>query len=233
MGILFIIRVVYYSVGPRYLWGTWMQTALLTLVLITIFLGSMLAFREKVMKKRLAYSTVSQTSYILAGIYLCCDVGTAATGAILHIVFHSVIKNLLFLCAGAVIYKTGKTRVEEWKGLGRQMPVTMTAFTIGGLALVGIPPLAGFVSKWQLATGALDTGLPYFEYLVPCERAADRRISDGTCSGRVVCRKERGERRGKVRGVVAHACPALRSRCSGDSLRIVPGGVDEICELSC
>ena len=183
MGILFIIRVVYYSVGPQYLRGTWMQTALLTLVLITIFLGSMLAFREKVMKKRLAYSTVSQTSYILAGIYLCCNVGTAATGAILHIVFHSVIKNLLFLCAGAVIYKTGKTRVEEWKGLGRQMPVTMTAFTIGGLALVGIPPLAGFVSKWQLATGALDTGLPYFEYLVPAMLLVSALLTAGYLMG--------------------------------------------------
>ena len=163
MGILFIIRIVYYSVGPRFIGGTWAQYALLTLTVLTIFLGSMLAFREKVMKKRLAYSTVSQTSYILAGIYIL----TNPTGSFLHIIFHSVIKNLLFLCAGAVIVKTGRTKVAEWKGLGRQMPFTMTAFTIGGLALVGIPPLAGFVSKWHIATTALGSGTPYFSYIVP------------------------------------------------------------------
>ena len=163
MGILFIIRIVYYCVGPRFIGGTWAQYALLTLTVLTIFLGSMLAFREKVMKKRLAYSTVSQTSYILAGIYILAD----PTGSFLHVIFHSVIKNLLFLCAGAVIVKTGKTKVAEWKGLGRQMPFTMTAFTIGGLALVGIPPLAGFVSKWHIATTALGSGTPYFSIIVP------------------------------------------------------------------
>jgi len=166
MGILFIIRVVYYSVGPEFLRGTWVQTALLSLTVLTIFLGSMLAFREKVMKKRLAYSTVSQTSYILAGIYLLSP-GAALTGALLHVVFHSTVKNLLFLCAGAVIVRTGKTRVEEWKGLGRTMPLTTVVFSVAGLALVGIPPLSGFVSKWQLATGALSSGIAPFDYIVP------------------------------------------------------------------
>ncbi|MBO4766563.1 MAG: proton-conducting membrane transporter [Lachnospiraceae bacterium] len=166
MGILFVIRVVYYSVGPSFLQGTWVQKTLLTLAMITVFLGSMLAFREKVMKKRLAYSTVSQTSYILAGLYLMSP-EAAFTGAILHIVFHSVIKNLLFLCAGAVIARDGKTKVSEWKGLGRTEPAVMAVFTVGGLALVGIPPFSGFVSKWQIATGALASGVPVFRYCVP------------------------------------------------------------------
>lgn len=138
---------------------------LLCLSLFTVFMGSMLAFREKLLKKRLAYSTVSQTSYCLTGIYLLS--GTALTGALMHVVFHSVIKNLLFLCAGAIIVQTGKKSVSELKGIGRIMPATMRCFTVAGLALVGIPPLSGFISKWYLAEGAIESGLPGFMYLVP------------------------------------------------------------------
>ena len=165
MGLLFSIRVIYYAAGPKYLSGTWVMDALLSLSLITVFLGSMLAYREKVMKKRLAYSTVSQVSYCLTGVYLLCE--TALTGALLHMVFHSIVKNLLFLSIGAVIYVTGRTRADELKGIGKKMPVTMRCFTVAGLALVGIPPLCGFVSKFYLATGALETDKPVFSYLVP------------------------------------------------------------------
>ena len=165
MGVLFTIRVIFYSVGVDFLQGTWVQNALLTLSLTTVFLGSMLAYREKLFKKRLAYSTVSQVSYCLTGIYLLS--GTAVTGALLHVVFHSIIKNLLFLCTGAVIFTTGKTRVDELKGLGKKMPVTMWCFTLGGLSLVGIPPFSAFISKWYLATGAIETKLSVFCYLAP------------------------------------------------------------------
>ena len=165
MGILFVIRVVFFSVGPDFLRGTWAQYALLGLSLLTIFLGSMLAFREKVFKKRLAYSTVSQTSYVLAGLYLLAPV--AAMGAMIHILYHSITKNLLFLCAGAVIYRTGRTKVAQMKGIGLVMPVTMICFTLGGLSLVGIPPFSGFVSKWYLAAGALGTETGPMRYLVP------------------------------------------------------------------
>ena len=165
MGILFVIRVVFFSVGPDFLRGTWAQYALLGLALLTVFLGSMLAFREKVFKKRLAYSTVSQTSYVLVGLYLLAPV--AAMGAFLHVVFHSITKNLLFLVAGAIIYKTGRTKVAQMKGIGLIMPVTMICFTLGGLALVGIPPFSGFVSKWYLAAGALKTETGPMRFLVP------------------------------------------------------------------
>ena len=165
MGVLFTIRVIFNAVGTDFLSGTWVQKALLALSLTTVFLGSMLAFREKMFKKRLAYSTVSQVSYCLTGIYLFSQ--TAMTGALLHVVFHSVIKNLLFLCAGAVIFTTGKTRVDELKGIGKKMPVTMWCFTLGGLSLVGIPPFSAFISKWYLATGAIETGLPVYRYLAP------------------------------------------------------------------
>lgn len=165
MGILFTVRVIFYSVGQEFLQETWVMDVLLCLSLFTVFMGSMLAFREKLLKNRLAYSTVSQTSYCLTGIYLLS--GTALTGALMHVVFHSVIKNLLFLCAGAIIVQTGKKSVSELKGIGRIMPATMRCFTVAGLALVGIPPLSGFISKWYLAEGAIESGLPGFMYLVP------------------------------------------------------------------
>ena len=152
-GVLGVIRVVFYLVGVDFLRGTWVQNALLILSLITIFLGSMLAFKERVLKKRLAYSTVSQVSYILFGLFTFTKWGFV--GALLHVVFHSIIKNTLFMSAGAVIYKTGKTRVEELTGVGKQMPVMMWCYTIVSLGLIGIPPTCGFISKWYLAQGGL------------------------------------------------------------------------------
>ncbi len=165
MGILFVVRVLFFSVGTEHLRGSWVQYTLVTLATATIFLGSMLAYKEKLLKKRLAYSTVSQTSYALVGLYMMHPV--AICGAMLHVLFHSVIKNLLFLCSGSMIYATGKHRVDEFYGIGKRMPVTMWCFTFAGLALVGIPPCSAFVSKWMLATGALDSGLEGFRFVVP------------------------------------------------------------------
>lgn len=165
MGVLGIIRVVYYVIGADFLQGTWVQTAWLTLSLITVFMGSMLAYREKVMKKRLAYSTVSQASYILFGLALLQP--EAMTGSMLHVVFHAVIKSCLFLCAGAIIYRSGKTRVDELTGIGKEMPVTIWCFTFASLALIGIPPASGFISKWYLAVGSLESGIRIFAWLGP------------------------------------------------------------------
>ena len=89
------------------------------------------------------------------------------TGALLQVVFHSITKNLLFMAAGSIIYKTHKTKVDELRGIGKSMPITMWCFTIGGLALVGIPPMTGFVSKWFLAQGSLASGVPYLNYVGP------------------------------------------------------------------
>ena len=154
-GVLGIIRVIYYLVGADFLRNTWVQTALIILSLITVFLGSMLAFKEGVFKKRLAYSTVSQVSYILFGLFTMTQWGVM--GALLHIVAHSVIKNTLFMTAGAVIYKTGKTKVADLTGIGKQMPVAMWCYTIVSMGLIGIPPTCGFISKWYLAQGGLNT----------------------------------------------------------------------------
>lgn len=155
-GVLGAIRVVYYIFGPDFLRGTWVQEAWLALIMITILLGSMMAWREKIWKKRLAYSTVSQVSYILLGLAMLQQ--NALQGALYHTVFHACIKCGLFLTAGAMIYQTGKTKVEDYEGLGKKMPVTMWCYTALSLALIGIPPASGFLSKWYLAMGALNRG---------------------------------------------------------------------------
>ena len=165
MGVLGMIRGVYYLIGADFLRGTWVQTVWLVLSLLTVFMGSMLAYREKVMKKRLAYSTVSQASYILFGLALLQP--QAMVGSLLHVVFHAVIKSCLFLSAGAIIYKTHKTNVEDLRGIGKEMPVTIWCYTLASAALIGIPPASGFISKWYLATGALDSGLEVFSWLGP------------------------------------------------------------------
>lgn len=165
MGVLGMIRVVYYLFGADFIRGTWVQTAWMTLALVTVFMGSMLAYREKVLKKRLAYSTVSQVSYILFGMALLQPEGL--TGSLLHVVFHAVIKSLLFLCAGVIIYKTGKTTVDELKGIGKEMPVTIWCYTFAAAALIGFPPFSGFISKWHLAVGSLESAIPVFSWVGP------------------------------------------------------------------
>ncbi len=164
-GVLAVLRVVYFVAGPELLRGTWVQTAWMSLTLLTVFMGSMLAFREPVFKKRLAYSTVSQVSYILFGLSLLNT--TAFTGAMLHTVFHVFIKCTLFLTAGVFLFKCHKTRVDELEGIGKQMPKTLWGFTFASLALIGIPPTSGFVSKWYLAQGALEANVGIFGWLGP------------------------------------------------------------------
>ena len=165
MGVFGVMRVVYYLFGANFLRGTWVQYLWLILTLITVFFGSMMAYREKLFKKRLAYSTVSQVSYILFGMALMNEV--ALTGAVLHILFHAIIKSALFMSAGAIIYKTGIERVDEMKGVGKRMPKVLWCYTICSLALIGIPPASGFISKWYLATGSLATEIPVISWLGP------------------------------------------------------------------
>ena len=165
-GVLAIIRVVYYIVGAQFLRGTWVQTAWMSLTLLTVFMGSLLAFREPVFKKRLAYSTVSQISYILFGLSLLSATGMA--GALLHTVYHAFIKSGLFLTAGIFIFQCKKTRVEELTGIGKQMPKTLLCYTFASLALIGIPPASGFISKWYLAQGALEANVGVFGWGLWC-----------------------------------------------------------------
>lgn len=165
-GVLAIIRTIFFTVGAENLSGTWVQTTLLVLSLLTVLMGSMMAYREKIFKKRLAYSTVSQISYVLCGLFLFTESGL--NGALWQILFHAVVKVGLFLCAGAVIFLYGKPKVEELNGIGKKMPVTFVCFTILSLSLIGIPPTGGFFSKWELATASLEVaGIGALTWIVP------------------------------------------------------------------
>lgn len=165
MGVLAVIRLVYFSAGAALIRGTWVQYAWMCLAMGTIFMGSMMAFREKVMKKRLAYSSISQISYIMLGLSLLNPGGL--TGGLLHFAAHAVSKGTLFLCAGVFIHKLGRREASQLRGAGKLMPVTMWCFLIASLSLVGIPPMGGFTSKWYLAVSAVGDGMGAFAILPP------------------------------------------------------------------
>ncbi len=164
-GVLAIVRVVFYVAGADFLKGTWVQYAWMTLALLTVFMGSMLAFRERGLKKRLAYSTVSQISYILFGLSLLAP--EAMAGALLHAAAHGIIKCGLFLTAGIFLYCYGYTKVDQLAGLGKEMPKTLWCYTLFSLGLIGIPPTCGFISKWYLAQGSLQSEIYVFSWLGP------------------------------------------------------------------
>ena len=156
VAVLAIIRLIFFMYGYEFILGTWAQTLLIVITLLTVFIGSMLAYREKLLLRRLAYSSVSQLSYVLFGLILLSY--TAFLGAMLHVMFHAIIKAALFLSAGAIIRQTNKEYVDELNGIGKSMPITMWCFTMASIALVGIPPTGGFISKWNLAMGSIETG---------------------------------------------------------------------------
>lgn len=129
---------------------------LLWLAGATVLYGSIKALQQQELKKRLAYSTVSQVSYITLGVALLGPL--AAIGGIVHLVHQGLMKVTLFFCAGNFAETLQVSRVRQMNGLGRRMPLTMGAFTIGALGMIGVPPIAGFISKWYLGAGALEAG---------------------------------------------------------------------------
>ncbi|MCR5469152.1 MAG: proton-conducting membrane transporter [Lachnospiraceae bacterium] len=165
-GVLGIMRSVFYVAGVELIRGTWVQYAWMTLTLITVFMGSMLAFREKIFKKRLAYSTVSQVSYILFGFATLSE--TAIAGSLLHVICHAVIKCGLFLIAGIFLSRLNIRKVDELTGIGKKMPAVLISYTLLSLGLIGIPPTGGFISKWYLAVGSLEAdGIGVYAWFGP------------------------------------------------------------------
>ena len=154
-GVFAIIRVTYFSFGAQ-LRGTMAQNIALLLASVTIVYGSTMAVKEHHFKRRLAYSTVSNLSYIVLAASLMTQSGLTASLA--HMLFHALIKITLFFCAGAVMVKTGRTQIEDLRGLSKVMPFTCATYTIGAISLMGTPLLPGFVSKWLIGSAAIETG---------------------------------------------------------------------------
>lgn len=157
-GAFAIIRLTFYSFGAEFLRGTWAQTAVMAITMFTIVYGCSRAVKETHFKRRLAYSTISNLSYILFGVTLMTPLGMA--GALTHMVFHAVMKICSFFCAGAVMHQTDKQYVHELNGFGYRMPWVFGIFTISAFGLMGVPGLAGFISKWNLAEAAVSSGNP-------------------------------------------------------------------------
>ena len=155
-GVFAVLRVLYYEVPTVYIRGTWVQPVILILSFATIVYAAAMAVREQHVKRRLAWSTVSNLSYMLLGLSLLSEQGMAA--GLAHMIFHSLTKIILFFCAGTVLTQTGRTQVREMHGLGKKLPLVFLCFTLAGLSLLGVPPLPGFVSKYALVTAALSQG---------------------------------------------------------------------------
>jgi multicomponent Na+:H+ antiporter subunit D len=126
---------------------------------VTIVYGSVRALFQQDLKKRLAYSTISQVSYVVLGVALLGPI--AAIGGLVHLVHQGLMKITLFFCAGNLAETLKLRNVRDMNGVGRRMPLTMAAFTVGALGMIGVPPMAGFISKWQLGLGAIEAGAPW------------------------------------------------------------------------
>jgi len=156
VGVFSIIRVLTGIFGVDLLAKTpSLSTIVCVLAAITLIVASLIALTQDNIKSRLAYSTIGQLSYIILGVGLATKIGIA--GAALHIPMHAFGKITLFLCAGAIYQACGAKCISEIHGIGHKFPMTMTAFFIGSLCVIGLPPTGGFISKWYLLNGSLDS----------------------------------------------------------------------------
>ncbi|NLS10819.1 monovalent cation/H+ antiporter subunit D family protein [Nesterenkonia sp. MY13] len=158
-GVFGIVRVVDDVYGIEVAWELGVLTPLLVIASFTVIYGSYQALRQSEIKKRLAFSTVSQVSYVVLGVTMFSMAATA--GGVVHLVHQGIMKITLFFCAGLFAEAMGAHKISELRGAGRRMPWTSVAFTIGAFGMIGLPPTAGFISKWQLGLGALESPHPW------------------------------------------------------------------------
>jgi multicomponent Na+:H+ antiporter subunit D len=154
-----IVRVVYHVYGLDRAAALGVLTPLAVVASLSIVYGSLRALAEDDLKRRLAFSTVSQLSYIALGTAMLGPLAT--TGGLVHLMHQGLMKITLFFCAGILAQTLRLTKVSELAGVGRRLPLTMTAFTVAAFGMIGLPPVAGFVSKWYLGTGGVEAGAPW------------------------------------------------------------------------
>ena len=159
VGVFCILRILTGVFGIQLLQTLSLNIIICVIAGFTVIVSSLIALSQDNLKRRLAFSTIGQLSYIILGAGLAFSVGVA--GSLLHIVMHAFGKITLFFCAGAIYVATGEKYISKMVGIGRQMPLTMLAFFIGSLSVIGIPPAGGFLSKWLMLNGALDSGMTW------------------------------------------------------------------------
>jgi len=153
-GVFSVLRIVFDIFGSDLLVQVDIGWIVTTLASVTLLTASLVALTQDSLKRRLAYSTIGQLSYMVLGAGMISAVGMA--GGVLHIAMHAFGKITLFFCAGAIYVASHKKYISQMDGLGRQMPITFFAFLIGSLSIIGLPPLGGFISKWNLVIGAVE-----------------------------------------------------------------------------
>ncbi|SCB58062.1 multisubunit sodium/proton antiporter, MrpD subunit [Rhizobium aethiopicum] len=220
MGVFCVLRVVFHVFGTGLVGGLSLGIATAYLASFTILMASVYALTRDDLKARLAYSTVSQLSYIVLGAVLLSPV--AMVGGIIHIAAHAFSKITLFFCAGSIYCASGKRNISDMAGIGRRLPWTMGAFFIASLSMIGIPPTAGFVSKWYLAEGAVAAGETAFlvvilvssvlnaAYFLPVSYAA-------------FFQAEKQESRAKVREIPLVTIPLVATAILSVLMGIFPG----------
>ncbi|MCP4189678.1 MAG: monovalent cation/H+ antiporter subunit D family protein [Planctomycetaceae bacterium] len=160
VGVFTVMKIAVYTFGIELLHDTGISEWLMYVAGASVLIASLIALTKDNLKARLAYSTISQLSYITLGAALACPAGII--GGSMHIAMHAVGKITLFFCAGAIYVATHKTEISQMRGLGRQMPITMGAFLLGSFSIIGLPPFGGTWSKWYLAEGAAAINQPIF-----------------------------------------------------------------------
>lgn len=159
-GVFCVLRIIGFVFGPQLLAELGTTDVLAWAAAISILVSSLIALRQDHLKRRLAFSTIGQLSYIVLGAALISPL--SIKGAYLHLVAHAVMKITLFMCAGLIIVRTHRNNISELYGIGKKLPITMACFTIASLGIAGTPFLVGFISKWNLALGALQAGKPLY-----------------------------------------------------------------------
>ncbi len=159
-GVFGIIRIVCHVYGIDLMQTLGLGVLLAGIAAVTIIIANLYAIGQNNLKRLLAYSTINQLAFIILGVALLSPM--SVTGAMLHIPFHGFMKITLFLCAGSIAAIAGVKKIRDMDGIGRVLPVTLGAFVIGAFGMCGAPPLAGFISKWHIALGAVEAGRLFF-----------------------------------------------------------------------
>jgi len=154
-GVFTVVKVIVYIFGYDFLSEAININWLLYIAGFTIIAASLVALRQDNLKRRLAYSTISQLSYVVMAAAILAPL--SIIGAVLHIAAHAVGKITLFFAAGSIYTATHKTEISQLNGIGRKMPWTMGAFSVASLSMIGIPPTVGFISKWYILMGAIQS----------------------------------------------------------------------------
>ena len=153
-GVFTVLRIIFFVFGADLMMDIGVDVFVITFASFTIITASLLALSRDNLKARLAFSTISQLSYIILGAALLTP--SAMVGGIIHITNHAFSKITLFFCAGSIYVSSYKTKVSQLNGIGKKMPWTMAAFAIATLSMIGIPPVSGFITKWYLVIGSLE-----------------------------------------------------------------------------